>query len=207
MIGALLFAFREQNIMSSIISRGIFLVEQKLQTSDGEETQSYTVRINSTTSETYRIKTNCFDISINGEDAKEVEIISISSSQMTIASNGLRQTIEYHFDLDDLWIQSAGQTHVIRESSPFTSSEVEEDSMDILASMLGKIVAVHVQVGEAVQKGTAICTIEAMKMEHQMCAKADGLLQDLHVKIGDQVKAGQLLGRLTENEVSVSTES
>ena len=37
-----------------------------------------------------------------------------------------------------------------------------------------------------------------MKMEHQMCAKSDGTLEELFVNIGDQVQVGQLLGRLAE---------
>ena len=69
--------------------------------------------------------------------------------------------------------------------------------------MLGKVVAVHVGSGAKVHKGMVICTIEAMKMEHQMCAKSDGIVEELFVELGDQVQTGQLLGRLLEVEAGM----
>ena len=201
MTAALLFAFKDQNQAASLdlfFSRGTFLIEQKLQIQEADESEEYIAHLQPKIQENHRLQRNCFEISIDGSDAGNIQIIALSSSQITAVQDGLRQTMDYHFDDSGLWLLSAGKTYFIQEPSPFISSQQEEDSLDILASMLGKVVAVHVQAGENVQKGAKICTIEAMKMEHQMCAKSDGQLQELLINIGDQVKAGQLLGRLAE---------
>jgi len=45
--------------------------------------------------------------------------------------------------------------------------------------------------GHPVMPGVLI--IEAMKMQNNVCAKQDGVLQAVHVAPGDAVKAGQVL--------------
>jgi acetyl-CoA/propionyl-CoA carboxylase, biotin carboxylase, biotin carboxyl carrier protein len=41
-----------------------------------------------------------------------------------------------------------------------------------------------------------VITVEAMKMEHQLSAPVDGAVE-LLVAVGDQVKVGQVLARIT----------
>jgi biotin carboxyl carrier protein len=106
--------------------------------------------------------------------------------------------LDYFLEETCVWILANGQTYLLQEPSPFVSDRREEDSLDIFTSMLGKVVSVHVKLGEEVEKGMAICTIEAMKMEHQMLAKSDGILSEIFVNVGEQVQAGQLIGRLEE---------
>jgi acetyl-CoA/propionyl-CoA carboxylase biotin carboxyl carrier protein len=62
------------------------------------------------------------------------------------------------------------------------------------------VVAVGVNDGAQVAAGTVVITVEAMKMEHQLSAPVDGVVE-LLVAVGDQVKVGQALARIT-----VSTE-
>ncbi|EUA18123.1 biotin-requiring enzyme family protein [Mycobacterium xenopi 3993] len=49
-----------------------------------------------------------------------------------------------------------------------------------------------------VAAGTVVVTVEAMKMEHTLSAPVDGVVQ-LLVGVGDQVKVGQPLARITAN--------
>ncbi len=57
--------------------------------------------------------------------------------------------------------------------------------------------------GTEVTAGTMVVTVEAMKMEHALTAPTDGVAE-LLVAVGDQVKVGQPLARITaatqENE-------
>ncbi|HWA60182.1 MAG TPA: biotin/lipoyl-containing protein, partial [Caulobacteraceae bacterium] len=66
----------------------------------------------------------------------------------------------------------------------------------VLAPMPGKIVAVSVAAGEAVKKGQALVTLEAMKMEHALTAAFDGVVTEVAVAVGDQVSEGTTLARL-----------
>jgi 3-methylcrotonyl-CoA carboxylase alpha subunit len=61
------------------------------------------------------------------------------------------------------------------------------------APMSGTVVAVHVQPGTNVKAGTAVITMEAMKMEHTLRAPADGTITALLAAVGEQVSEGTLL--------------
>ena len=58
---------------------------------------------------------------------------------------------------------------------------------ELRAPMNGKVVAVLVAEGEAVDKGQRLVVVEAMKMQHEMTAGCAGTVARLAVKPGDQV--------------------
>ncbi|WP_337877629.1 acetyl-CoA carboxylase biotin carboxyl carrier protein subunit [Caldimonas sp.] len=62
--------------------------------------------------------------------------------------------------------------------------------------MPGKLLAVHVSVGQSVKKGQALAVMEAMKMEHTIAAPTDGVIEALLYGVGDQVPEGAELLRL-----------
>ncbi len=66
----------------------------------------------------------------------------------------------------------------------------------MLAPMPGRIVAVSVKNGDAVQRGQSLLVLEAMKMEHVLTAPFDAVVTLNSVNPGDQVTEGQVLARL-----------
>ena len=67
---------------------------------------------------------------------------------------------------------------------------------ELTSPMPGAVVAVGVQDGTGVDAGAVVVTVEAMKMEHALTAPVDGVVA-LLVAVGDQVKVGQALARIT----------
>ena len=63
----------------------------------------------------------------------------------------------------------------------------------LIAPMAGRIVSVGAQPGETVVKGQILVILEAMKMEHEIKAPADGVVAEIGVTEGDQVKPRQML--------------
>ena len=72
-------------------------------------------------------------------------------------------------------------------------NDSEEKSGSVIAPMPGKVISILVQAGQAVKRGQAVLTMEAMKMEHTMTAPADGIVDDLLYRVGDQVAEGVAL--------------
>jgi geranyl-CoA carboxylase alpha subunit len=68
----------------------------------------------------------------------------------------------------------------------------------VLAPMNGRVLAVDVQSGDTVVKGQRLAVLEAMKMEHQMLARRDGVVDQVAVRVGDQVATRALLVSLVE---------
>ncbi len=64
---------------------------------------------------------------------------------------------------------------------------------EVVAPMPGAVVALHVAVGDTLEAGQPIATLEAMKMEHLIVAPGSGTLIALDVQAGEQVVRGQVL--------------
>ncbi len=67
------------------------------------------------------------------------------------------------------------------------------DPTHVAASMPGMVIAVSVKQGDEVQKGDKLLALEAMKMETVIYADRAGKIEQLLVKSGVQVEAGDLL--------------
>ena len=63
----------------------------------------------------------------------------------------------------------------------------------VKALMPGRVVRVLVSKGEAVRKGAGLLILEAMKMENEIQAPADGTVDELFVEPGQTVEAGAQL--------------
>lgn len=59
--------------------------------------------------------------------------------------------------------------------------------------MPGVISSVIVTIGQNINAGDLLCTIEAMKMETGISAEADGIIKAIHAPAGSQVDAKDLL--------------
>ena len=61
------------------------------------------------------------------------------------------------------------------------------------AQFAGVVVAIARGARERVHAGTPLVVLEAMKMEHEVLAEADGVVRSVEVAVGDSVEEGQLL--------------
>jgi len=61
----------------------------------------------------------------------------------------------------------------------------------IEAPLPGKILQVNVTVGNTIEEGGVICTIEAMKMENPILAPVKGSVTEVTISLGQIVKTGE----------------
>lgn len=66
-------------------------------------------------------------------------------------------------------------------------------SVKVESPMPGTILDIKTAAGSAVKKGDVLCILEAMKMENDIVAPADGTVASVNVNKGDSVEAGQLI--------------
>ena len=84
----------------------------------------------------------------------------------------------------------------------------EEGDGAIRAPMNGRIAALHVADGEAVEAGQRLAVVEAMKMEHALTAPFAGIVRDLVCNVGDQVEMGERILRVEEGaDLPISSEA
>ena len=71
------------------------------------------------------------------------------------------------------------------------------------APMQAQLVQCFVSVGDRVQAGDVLFVVEAMKMEHELRAQADGTVTQLYAQAGDVVNAHDLLLVLEQHRQSI----
>jgi acetyl/propionyl-CoA carboxylase alpha subunit len=100
-----------------------------------------------------------------------------------------------------IWLARAGRTAVIDElrEAPVRPDDEHSGDAELLSPMPGSVVAVGIEDGGTVTAGAVVVAVEAMKMEHALTAPVDGVVE-LLVAVGDQVKVGQPLARITASE-------
>lgn len=68
-----------------------------------------------------------------------------------------------------------------------------EGSIKVEAPMPGTILDVKTSVGASVKSGDVLCILEAMKMENDIVAPADGTVASIAANKGDSDEAGQII--------------
>ena len=86
-------------------------------------------------------------------------------------------------------IQAAPATAPVAASSPATGGAGQA----VPAPLAGNIFKINTAAGQMVKSGDVIMVLEAMKMETEVRAPADGVVQAINVKEGDVVQVGDTL--------------
>jgi 3-methylcrotonyl-CoA carboxylase alpha subunit len=130
-----------------------------------------------------------------GGQRVSVSLAGHDDAQFTIKLDGavVRGTVAREGDAFHVFID--GNHVVLEHSDPLAhAGEQEAEGGRLTAPMPGKIVALLVEKGATVEKGTPLLIMEAMKMEHTINAPASGTVEELLYTVGDQVADGvQLL--------------
>ncbi|WP_137700269.1 acetyl/propionyl/methylcrotonyl-CoA carboxylase subunit alpha [Marimonas lutisalis] len=137
---------------------------------------------------------------VTGEQPHEITVLSSDAGRLTVLIDGTRHRA---FTAPDgtggLYLQLGTATLHAARHCPWASDGAEAHPGQITAPMPGRVVSVEAALGSTVAKGQTIAVLEAMKMQHQLTAGADGTLAELHVAPGDQLTTGALIARIAED--------
>ena len=146
-------------------------------------------------------------VRIQTSEANHQASVQRSAERLHITLNGCRwqahavacagPTPRWHVQLQgpeslELWLTDL--TH----SAPNTGASAQA-SQSLRAPFNGKLIALHVQEGQAVQQGNAVLVIESMKLEHVLNAPRDAVVHSIAVTPGQQVGPGQVLVQWKES--------
>jgi 3-methylcrotonyl-CoA carboxylase alpha subunit len=109
--------------------------------------------------------------------------------QLQFGTEGARVQIE----------EDAGQMRIVIGEAEFRlrrrdplrlSGDAYVAEASLMAPMPGRVIAQLVEAGSTVVKGAPLLILEAMKMEHTICAPANGTLRGFRAAVGEQVREG-----------------
>ena len=119
---------------------------------------------------------------------------TIDGTKFTVSVNGNKYHVELHDGFDkDVNIKSVDK-HTVE-----TSNETNDENA-IKASISGNVFKIYSQTGDEVKQGQVIMVLEAMKMEIEVNATKDGIIDDILVKTGESVSEGQTVALIKENK-------
>ena len=104
-------------------------------------------------------------------------------------ADGVRVQIED--EAGQLRIVIGDDEYRLRRRDPLQSSaDAYVAEASLAAPMPGRVIAQLVTPGSAVAKGAPLLILEAMKMEHTICAPANGTVRGYRAAVGEQVREG-----------------
>ena len=137
----------------------------------------------------------------DGETDHTVAVLAREPGRWRLTLDGVQRSVDWARSDSDprtVWLQSLGDTWCVRDER-LKAAQRANDNGDgqVRAAMNGRVVALHVALGQAVQRGDTVLTLEAMKMEHRHSANTSGVVRAVHVQPGDQVSAARVLVEIT----------
>jgi acetyl-CoA/propionyl-CoA carboxylase biotin carboxyl carrier protein len=140
-------------------------------------------------------------VTVEGGETRSLTAI-LDGDALTVTLDGLRAPYRVADSGHQIWLAGDDGVALLEEvyEPPVRPDDEHAGDAELVSPMPGSVVAIGVSDGERVAAGTVVVTVEAMKMEHHLAAPVDGAVE-LLVAVGDQVKVGQTLARIT-----VSTE-
>ena len=132
---------------------------------------------------------------INGNQYN-VDINSVEGNIASVSVNGTSYQVELE-DAPAAPVQAVPvQTSVITpaaapaQAAPAPKPAASGAGKPVTSPLPGVIIAVKVNVGDAVKAGQEVAVLEAMKMENSIEATHDGTVTAIHVAKGDSVLEG-----------------
>ena len=111
--------------------------------------------------------------------------------------------VRYRFDVTrgggGVWVDSAFGSVALTPVPRLPGPAATREPGSLVAPMPGNVVRIEAEAGRRVRAGQPVLVLEAMKMEHQIVAPADGLVAEVRVGPGDQVQAGDVLATVGDD--------
>ena len=112
--------------------------------------------------------------------------------------------VQYRFAVDvredSVDVDSSLGPVTLRRVPRFVDPATQVALGSLLAPMPGSIVRVAVEIGDRVTAGQPVLWLEAMKMQHQISAPADGVVTELPVVAGQQIDVGAVLAVVSDDQ-------
>lgn len=131
--------------------------------------------------------------------------VELKSNHCSYLLDGVRRQVSFAYDGDSVEIETALGARIFQDVTHATQSRSGQGgSGEVFAPMDGAIVDLHVKPGDVIEQGQTIAILEAMKMEHPLRADCSGVLTNLLIELGDQVRTRQHLATITPDTITES---
>ena len=151
-----------------------------------QETEGVSLSVRSKRADSYQVHI--------GETCVEVLVRAHTGTRMVLETNGRQYISQAFLQGTNLFATLDGATYTCSNMlMRNAASEEVGDGSRVVAPMHGRVVEVFVDAGDTVASGDRLVIVEAMKMQHEILATVDGVVEQVLVSAEAQVAADDLM--------------
>ncbi|WP_216216522.1 acetyl/propionyl/methylcrotonyl-CoA carboxylase subunit alpha [Amycolatopsis aidingensis] len=143
--------------------------------------------------EEYQVSYRLTRSGLRAADHPDTELIESAPDRVVLETAGVRRTFLVGRYPGLVAVDSPLGPVSLTPLPRFADPDAQLAAGSLLAPMPGTVLRVAVSEGDSVTAGEPLLWLEAMKMEHQITAPADGVVAELPVTAGRQVELGAVL--------------
>ncbi len=142
---------------------------------------------------------DAYDVRGPDEARTNIRVLAIRGHKAMLEIDGHQVKLAFHQPNDDqagarISVSIKGREfHAENRCAVAASSQKTVDSGSVIAPMHGLLGKVLVKPGDTVRKGAPLAILEAMKMQHELCAGINGTIKAVHAQPGTQIAAHTVL--------------
>ncbi|NOX86752.1 MAG: acetyl-CoA carboxylase biotin carboxylase subunit [Chlorobi bacterium] len=140
-----------------------------------------------------RAKNNSYEFLFNDEHYDlHLEEITGHDIRFTVDDHSFKAFVSTD-DKSTGWVSMEGMTwqlvrkDILNNSSDFSGTGQGNNESNLFAPMPGKVIKINVKEGDRVKRGTILLVVEAMKMENNITAECEAVVEKIVVREGDMV--------------------
>ena len=141
----------------------------------------------------YALRRGGAEIAVAGTPLEGVHVHGLTADEVDLEHAGVRRRYRVRRRGDAHHVNGPDGQLDIDELPRYPGGEGALAEGALVAPMPGRVIRLAVTEGAAVEAGSVVAVLEAMKMEHELLAPAAGTVAAVHVAEGDQVDAGAAL--------------
>ncbi|MFT4567185.1 MAG: acetyl/propionyl-CoA carboxylase alpha subunit [Saprospiraceae bacterium] len=141
----------------------------------------------------YRYSQYLFDIRV-GEASYKVQFVAFENDQIHLQIDGIRKTFYVLQENENIYLQNEKiGTLSLKLESRFPIKEIEKVKGAYLSPMPSQVIKVLVKKGDEIKIGDPLIILSSMKMENQISAEEEGIVEEVYVEENSNIESGCVL--------------
>jgi geranyl-CoA carboxylase alpha subunit len=142
-------------------------------------------------------------VELDGGARHEVCLLDADGARRSVSIDGVHTSAVAVFAAETLHLALDGVVAAFEDVTHAPPQpQLAAGASEVTAPMAGRLLKVLVGVGERVARGQALAVLEAMKMEHQLIARSEGVVEHIAARVGEQVGGRALIVRIAAAEIA-----
>ncbi len=137
-----------------------------------------------------------YNVYLDGQ-VHQVEQVSLRDGTLHFRYAGQRYLFHAKTSAREVQVADGSALHRFQRREPGLAADAAGSGGALTSQMPGKVLKLLCQPGQRVERGAPLLILEAMKMEHEICAPSAGVVQGYPHAEGARVMPGDLLAEFT----------